>query len=248
MNEIIKALAARKSVRSYTDREISSDCKEQILRAATEAPTAGNQQMYTILDITSQELKDKLSVTCDNQPFIATGKMVLIFCADFHKWYQAFTLAGCSPRRPGPGDFLLAVEDAAIAAQNAVTAAESLGIGSCYIGDILEQVEIHRELLDLPDYVMPAAMVVYGYPTDQQQNRKKPERFAPAYIVQENRYHTFSASEHEKWFCERAEREKQTDFSYPSYMDAFCKRKYLSAFSREMSRSVAVYLEKFKHS
>ena len=66
MNEIIKALAARKSVRSYTDREISSDCKEQILRAATEAPTAGNQQMYTILDITSQELKDKLSVTCDN--------------------------------------------------------------------------------------------------------------------------------------------------------------------------------------
>ena len=84
MNEIIKSLFARKSIRSYTNQEISPQCKEEILRAAMEAPTAGNQQMYTILDITSQELKERLSVTCDNQPFIAKGKMVLIFCADFH--------------------------------------------------------------------------------------------------------------------------------------------------------------------
>lgn len=240
MNEIIKALAARKSVRSYTDREISSDCKEQILRAATEAPTAGNQQMYTILDITSQELKDKLSVTCDNQPFIATGKMVLIFCADFHKWYQAFTLAGCSPRRPGPGDFLLAVEDAAIAAQNAVTAAESLGIGSCYIGDIMENYELHRELLHLPEFVFPALMLVFGYPTPQQQEREKPKRAALDFIVHENAYPDFSPEE----ICQNIADLKGSDFD--QWMHRFCQRKYQSDFSLEMSRSVAAALKEFQ--
>ena len=60
MNEIIKSLLERKSIRSYTDQEISPQCKEQILRAAMEAPTAGNQQMYTILDITRQDLKERL--------------------------------------------------------------------------------------------------------------------------------------------------------------------------------------------
>ncbi|OUN90680.1 nitroreductase family protein [Blautia sp. An46] len=240
MNEIIKALAARKSVRSYTDREISSDCKEQILRAATEAPTAGNQQMYTILDITSQELKDKLSVTCDNQPFIATGKMVLIFCADFHKWYQAFTLAGCSPRRPGPGDFLLAVEDAAIAAQNAVTAAESLGIGSCYIGDIMENYELHRELLHLPEFVFPALMLVFGYPTPQQQEREKPKRAALDFIVHENAYPDFSPEE----ICQNIADLKGSDFD--QWMQRFCQRKYQSDFSLEMSRSVAAALKEFQ--
>ena len=240
MNEIIKALAARKSVRSYTDREISSDCKEQILRAATEAPTAGNQQMYTILEITSQELKDKLSVTCDNQPFIATGKMVLIFCADFHKWYQAFTLAGCSPRRPGPGDFLLAVEDAAIAAQNAVTAAESLGIGSCYIGDIMENYELHRELLHLPEFVFPALMLVFGYPTPQQQEREKPKRAALDFIVHENAYPNFSPEE----ICQNIADLKGSDFD--QWMQRFCQRKYQADFSLEMSRSVAAALKEFQ--
>ena len=215
-NPILQSLWDRKSTRVFLEKPITKEAQEIILGAAMQAPTAGNQMLYTILQITDQNLKERLAETCDHQPFIAKAPLVLVFLADFQRWYDAFVFAGCNPRLPAEGDLMLAVADACIAAQNSVVAAQSLGIGSCYIGDILEQVEIHRELLDLPDYVMPAAMVVYGYPTDQQQNRKKPERFAPAYIVQENRYHTFSASEHEKWFCERAEREKQTDFSYPS--------------------------------
>ena len=59
------------------------------------APTAGNMMLYSILDITDQAVKDKLAVTCDDQPFIASAKMVLIFCADYHRWYRKFKLAGC---------------------------------------------------------------------------------------------------------------------------------------------------------
>ncbi len=240
MNDMIKCLTERKSIRSYTNQEISPDCKELILRAAMEAPTAGNQQLYTILDITSQGLKDRLAVTCDNQPFIAKGKMVLIFCADFQKWYQAFTLAGCSPRKPGPGDFLLAVEDAAIAAQNAVTAAESLGIGSCYIGDIMENYEVHKELLGLPEFVFPALMLVFGYPTAQQKEREKPKRAPLDFIVHENIYPHFSQEELRQNIADI----KGEDFD--SWMERFCKRKYQADFSLEMSRSVAAALKNFQ--
>lgn len=241
MNEVIRQLYERKSVRVFTDKEISAEDKMYILKSAVQAPTAGNQQMYTILDITDQKLKDKLAVSCDNQPFIAQAKLVLIFCADYQKWYDAFETAGCEPRKPGLGDIMLAVTDTAIAAQNAVVAAQSLGIGSCYIGDIMENCEIHREMLNLPKYVMPAAMLVFGYPTEQQTNRKKPERVAMKHVVHENGYRHMEAGELKEMFGPKAGFK-----SYEEWIDAFCKRKYNSDFSKEMSRSVGEYLKEFE--
>ena len=174
MNEILQQLARRKSVRAYEEVPVTAEEKRLILEAACQAPTAGNQQLYTIIDVTSQPLKDALAVSCDDQPFIAKAPMVLVFCADCKKWYDAYRDAGLSPRAPGAGDLMLAVTDAAIAAQNAVTAAESLGIGSCYIGDIMERCQEQRRLLSLPDYVFPAVMLVFGRPTRQQADRVKP--------------------------------------------------------------------------
>ena len=241
MNEVLTQLYARKSVRAFTDCEISAADKHAILRAATEAPTAGNQQLYTIIDVTDQSLKDKLAISCDNQPFIAKAKMVLIFCADCKKWYDAFLATECEPRNPEVGDLLLAVSDANIAAQNAVTAAESLGIGSCYIGDIMENCEIHREMLNLPKYVFPAAMLVFGYPTKQQTEREKPKRADIEHIVHENAYRYMDEGELEKLFSN-----KNTAKSYQEWMQAFCARKYNSDFAKEMSRSVKEYLKDFE--
>ena len=241
MNEVIRQLHERKSVRVFTEQEISPEEKSAILSAATQAPTAGNQQMYTILDITDQNLKDQLAESCDHQPFIATAKMVLIFCADYQKWYDAFCSAGCEPRKPAVGDLMLAVTDTAIAAQNAVVAAQSLGIGSCYIGDIMENCELHRKMLNLPEYVFPAAMLVFGYPTGQQLARPKPERVKMAHIVHENSYRRMDSAELEAMFTPRT-----ASKSYESWMQAFCSRQYNSDFSREMSRSVAEYLKKFQ--
>ena len=163
MNEVIKQLKARKSVRVFEDKQIEPHIKDEIINSAFEAPTAGCMMLYSILDITDKELKAKLSVTCDNQPFIAKAPFVLIFLADYQRWYDSFELNDCNPRKPGQGDILLASADTLIAAQNTVVAAESLGIGSCYIGDILENKEVVSELLDLPEFVIPIAMVVYGY-------------------------------------------------------------------------------------
>ena len=124
MNEIMESLYQRKSMRVYEDREIPEEMKKLILKAASQAPTAGCQQLYTILDITDQKLKEALSESCDHQPFITKAPMVLVFCADCKKWYDAYLEAGCEPRKPGVGDLMLAVTDTVIAAQNAVVAAE----------------------------------------------------------------------------------------------------------------------------
>lgn len=241
MNQVTRQLKERKSVRVFTEQEITTQQKNEILTAATEAPTAGNQQLYTILDITSQELKEKLAVTCDNQPFIASAPMVLIFCADVQRWYDIFIEGGCDPRKPGAGDLMLAVSDANIAAQNAVTAAESLGIGSCYIGDIMENCEEHRKLLNLPEYVFPAAMLVFGYPTEQQKERVKPKRCKLEDVVQENVYVRRDGKSLRKMM------EKECSvLTFDEWSSRFCNRKYNSDFSKEMSRSVQMYLDSFK--
>lgn len=246
MNEILSQIKNRKSVRVFESKAIAEEIKAEILSAAFEAPTAGAMMLYTILDITDQSLKEKLAVACDNQPFIAKAPLVLIFLADYQRWYDTFDYGDCDPRKPGEGDILLACADAIIAAQNTVVAAESLGIGSCYIGDILENYEIVRELLSLPDYVLPAAMLVYGYPTEGQKNRNKPPRFDKDYIVFENKYHRLSKEQHMDMHRRRNEKAGFSDKNISEDIKAFCKRKYMSDFSLEMSRSASEYLKKFR--
>lgn len=240
MNPMIESLHTRKSVRLFENKLVPPELKQEILLAATQAPTAGNQQLYTILDITDQRLKDRLAVSCDNQPFIAKAPLVLIFCADAQKWYDVYLEGGSAPRKPGPGDLLLAVSDANIAAQNAVTAAWSLGIGSCYIGDIMERCEAHRELLGLPEYVFPAAMLVFGYPTDQQLRREKPLRCGLKHIVHENGYRRMDGAELREMLAHEAAAR-----GFEDWCRAFCERKYNAEFSKEMGRSVAEYLRSF---
>lgn len=239
-NAIVESLYHRKSMRVYEEREIPEEMKKIILEAAAQAPSAGCQQLYTILDVTDQSLKEALAESCDHQPFIAKAPMVLVFCADCKKWYDAYKEAECSPRLPGMGDLMLAVTDASIAAQNAVMAAESFGIGSCYIGDVMEQCEVQRELLQLPEYVFPAAMVVFGWPTEQQKKRPKPQRCSMEHIVHENTYRSMDGKELRDMFAYKCKNQ-----TFEEWCKAFCERKYNADFSKEMSRSVEQYLAQF---
>ncbi len=125
MNQTIQELYERKSVRAYEERPIEPEKKEMVIQAAIQAPSAGNMTLYSIIDVTDQKLKDTLAVTCDNQPFIAKAPMVLVFCADYRKWYDLFLQHEEEVRKPGMGDFMLASCDALIAAQNAVVAASA---------------------------------------------------------------------------------------------------------------------------
>ena len=234
MNEIIRSLYDRKSVRVFEDRPVEEAVKRSVLEAALQAPTAGNMALYTILDITDPEKKAALSKSCDNQPFIATAPVVLIFCADYRRWYDVFCRYVDQVRKPDMGDLFLAEADAIIAAQNAVVAAQSLGLGSCYIGDITENFEYHQKLLGLPQYVVPAAMLVMGYPTEQQKTRQKPARFTVEDMVHENSYDMAKSGRMAAMLSGQNGKEGE---ALADYVVRFCNRKWNSEFSREMSRS-----------
>src|SRR5512134_393344 len=164
MNQVIEVLMKRRSVRAYAEKEIPAEVRAEILQATLRAPTAGNMMLYSIVEVTDQKIKDRLAVSCDHQPFIARAPLVWLFLADYQRWFDYFIACGVEEicqqkevtmRRPEEGDLFLACCDALIAAQTAVIAAESFGIGSCYIGDIMEQYGIHKELFNLPQYTFP---------------------------------------------------------------------------------------------
>lgn len=238
MNQVIAQLSERRSVRAFTDESVSAEDERSILEAACQAPTAGNQQLYSIIVVRDQAKKDALAITCDHQDFIATAPLVLVFCADVARWYRAFLATeGCDPREPGVGDLMLAVEDATIAAQNAVVAAYSLGLGSCYIGDIMERYEDQRAILALPDHVVPAVMLVMGHPAERQLRAPKPQRFPLDVVVMEDGYQVRDDR------AAIADKRSRTQES----LVAFCERKWNSGFSREMTRSVAAWIDGFAY-
>ncbi|MDF2522077.1 MAG: nitroreductase [Clostridia bacterium] len=254
MNETLELLNKRKSVRVYEERPVPKEVKEEIIKAAMRAPTAGNMMLYSIIDITDQKIKDRLAETCDNQPFIAKAPLVLMFFADYQRNYDYFKLCGVAEdlgisideiRTPEAGDLMLACSDALIAAQNSVIAAESLGLGSCYIGDIMENYEVHKELLNLPDFVFPIAMLVFGYPTEQQKERKQPERFDKKFIVFENQYRHLTGDEFDEMLSKihSIMKENNQGKLEKNYGKVLYTRKYTAEFTKEMNRSVREVLK-----
>ena len=164
MNPVIETILKRKSVRAYEKKAIDPKVREELLQATLRAPTAGNLMLYSIVEVSDQHIKNKLVKTCDNQPFIARAPLVWLFLADYQRWFDYFLTSGVEQlceqnktpmRKPEEGDLFLACCDALIAAQTAVIAAESLGLGSCYIGDIMENYAAQRPVrpaeIRLPD-------------------------------------------------------------------------------------------------
>lgn len=250
MNETLRLIHERRSIRAYQDRQVERETIDHIIQAAMRAPTAGNMMLYSIVEVVEQETKDKLAVSCDNQPFIAKAPLVLLFLADYQRWFDFFMASGVEEycleegqvlRYPGEGDLLLACCDALIAAQTAVIAAETLGLGSCYIGDIMEQFEYHQELFDLPQYTFPVALLCFGYPKEAQLKRALTPRYPQDSIHFTDRYQRLNAEALEEINTPRHRS------SYPgkasNFGQAFYARKFASDFSIEMTRSVRKAIE-----
>ena len=259
MNPTLEMLNRRRSLRAYSDQPVTPDEKAAILQAAFRAPTAGAMQLYTIIEVSDQALKERLVDTCDHQPFIAKAPLVLLFLADYQRWWDLYHYSGAPEkaqalgrptRPPQVGDLLLACCDALIAAQTAVVAAESLGIGSCYIGDILENYEIHRELFDLPQYVLPIAMLCFGHPVSDRPAANLTPRFPPEYILHTDRYQHLKASDVEPLERPWVERIQARGGSFFEGADNFGQsgylRKFIAEFSFEMSRSAAAMLKNWE--
>lgn len=251
-NSVLDVINNRTSLRVYDNREISQEILDKILHAAMRAPTAGNQMLYSILVVRDEQTRKLLSQSCDHQAFIATAPVILIFLADHQRWFDYYQLndvaeycdrEGLQFEAPQESDLLLAIEDAMAAAQNAVIAAESLGIGFCYIGDIVENYEFHKELFDLPDWAFPIGMLCLGY--YRENHLKKPrERFDKQYIVFEEKYKHLSPEEYQQMFAQREQTfHEDNPYHADNFAQAFYARKTGASFSKEMARSVRVAMK-----
>ena len=249
MNETLKTINNRVSLRWYDKKKISADHMDKIIESAINAPTAGNMVMYSIIHIQNKETMEKLAISCDNQPFIGKASDILIFVADFKKWNDYFKDEGMykeGNRKIGKAEMILAFEDAMIASENAVIAGESLNIGSCYIGDILENCEYHKELLNLPEYTIPIGMLTFGYyPEDYKRIKRK--RFDKEFVVFKEKYKELDKEEIKAMFkLKEDEFNSKESNKGKRFVEAFYNRKTNSDFMENFESSIDQWFKNWK--
>jgi nitroreductase len=185
-NETIRLLVERASCRSFDLRPVEPEILQHILEAGIHAPNGGNLQPYSVIKIENDDTKRRLVDLCGGQKYVAQAPVVLVFCIDWHRtarWadLERAPFTATSSFRA----FWISLQDTVLCAQNMVTAADSLGLGSVYIGSVIESFRELREILELPDKVLPVVMLLLGYPRGKPPRQK---RLATRLVVHDEKY------------------------------------------------------------
>lgn len=182
--DVINLMRTHTSVRDYTDEAVSEEDRLAIAEAVRAASSSSFLQLVTTIRVTDPELRKAFARLSGNQKHVETAPEFWVFCADMHR-----NKTLCPGADAGWTEHLLTtVVDAGIAAQSAMTALESLGLGGCFIGGIRNGIEEADRLLGLPDNVVPLLGLAFGHPAIK--NEIKP-RLPLEAIFLENRYNDY---------------------------------------------------------
>jgi len=171
MNPVLESLFKHQSIRKYKDQPVEDEKLQNIFKAAQAAPNWCNAQHVSIVAVKDPARKQKLCELCLFQPYIASCPVFLIFCADFYRTAYIFEKNGVSAEQTAKymeqlDTVFIASHDCGIAMENAIVAAESMGLGTVPIGAVRkESLEIVK-MLNLPKYVIPIVGLCVGYPDD----------------------------------------------------------------------------------
>lgn len=164
MNSTIDLLLSHRSIRKFTDEPLDQATVNQVVSCGQAAATSSNAQAVTVIQVHDKAKRDTLAALAGGQSYVASAGAFLVFCADMNRPKLACEKQG-GDFVPGMTEhFIIATVDVALAAQNAVVAAESLGLGICYIGGLRNHPAEVSELLDLPDHVYPVFGLCLGHP------------------------------------------------------------------------------------
>lgn len=162
--DALALLKAHRSIRKFTEEPVSDEMVADIISAGLAAATSSNVQATTVIRVRNPETRAAIAALAGGQTYVETAGAFFVFCADLHRSAVACEMAG-GEFHPGVTEhFVIATVDCALAAQNAVIAAESLGLGICYIGGIRNDPAQMTELLQLPDQVFPLFGLCIGWP------------------------------------------------------------------------------------
>lgn len=190
MNPVIELLKNHRSIRKFTTEPVTEEQLHAIIQAAGSAATSNNIQAYSIINVTNNEMRKEIAVLAGSQTWVEKSPLFLLFCADLKRSQDACHYEEKEMVSGYTEQFIIATVDTSLAAQNAMIAAESLGLGGVFIGGIRNNPEKICQLLKIPDHVYPVFGMCLGYP--DQQPEQKP-RLPVEAILMENYYNEDSA-------------------------------------------------------
>jgi len=182
---VIELLKAHRSIRKFKEEPIADDVVDDIISAGFAAATSSNLQGATVVRVRNADTRAAIATVAGGQKQVETCSAFFVWCADLHRSGVACEIGGGAFVTGMTEHFLIATVDCALAAQNAVVAAESLGLGICYIGAVRNDPATVSELLDLPDHVYPVFGLCIGWP-DQDPDLKP--RLPLGVTLKEERY------------------------------------------------------------
>lgn len=218
MNKTIETQLKHRSIRKYKDTPIPEEIMNTLFDVAMRTASSSNLQCASIIRVKDPEIKKAISEVC-GQKYITTSAELLIFVADQHRNHSLQEEMGRKVNHFGNVDkFFQGFTDAVLMAQNVVNAAESLGIGTVYLGSILNNPGRIVEILNLPEYTFPALGLSMGYPDEEPFSRPRMENelriFKDRYECYDGEYHIRMKAYDERMKEYYRERENDPDRGY----------------------------------
>lgn len=239
MNETIKNILSHRSIRRFKDEPIEQETVETLIQCAQAASTSSYQQVYSIIGIEEQSIKDKLAELAGNQTYVSQNGYFFVFCLDYHRHQLMAQIAGqnVDDTIKSKEGFMVGMIDVALAAQNVAVAAESLGLGIVYIGGIRNNLPEVSELLRCPDHVVPLFGMAVGHP-DASPGLKP--RLPQAAVFHKNQY-----VEDEKALPVLKEFELQSAEYYRDRTGGARDEGWATQMARVMSQPKRTYMKEF---
>ena len=167
MNETINLLMRHRSIRKYKDTPISEDVVKILISCGQAASTSSHWQQVTVIEVRDPQLRARLARCAGDQAWVIQAPLVLVFCADLHRASVYFNESLNRSNLSNTESYTVAVIDTAIAAQNVMIAAESMGLGGVYIGGIRNEIEEVAQMLCLPTLTAPLFGMCLGVPDQE---------------------------------------------------------------------------------
>src|SRR5581483_871007 len=191
-NEVISLIDRHRTIRAFRDEPMPADHLQLIIDAGRKAPTDATAQMYSFIRITDPDLRKLIAELAGGQAHVVRASEFFIVCADVHRIARMLEHRGEKMGHWPRVAIHFAVADATLVAQTMVIAAESLGYGICYIGGVLNGIDVISRELKLPVGVLPAYGLCIGIPNEYPNRRP---RVPQHLVVMENQYVEPSATD-----------------------------------------------------
>ncbi|WP_315536742.1 nitroreductase family protein [Prevotella koreensis] len=205
----MESINRRRSIRKYSDKEVSGELLTRLLKEAERTQTMGNLQLYSVIVTRSEEKKRQLAPAHFNQPMVTGAPVVLTFCADFRR-----TTRWAKERKATPGydnfiSFVNAASDALLYTQTFCNLADEEGLGYCYLGTTIYMPQQIIEVLQLPRLVMPVATITLGWPDE---NPPLSDRLPIEAIVHDETYNDYTADRIDRFYTEKESLPENQEF------------------------------------